>query len=222
MFCWVLRCELYPGLAWGCSSVSECGADVRIVFMGGTHVAVLAGTSTGLAALLQAHSLHTLLHALLATTAATDLELAERDATVLIVGRHFLPLFHLGDTCPADGFLGVRDRSIRGHITNLNKRHRNQTRTAQTADGLGNKPLGVGLGNDNDRLACLCLEFVCAFGLEVVHDDTVDHGAVFAESGFAVAGLARCRGHTGCRCHAGSGRRSGHRGRAAGAGGARC
>lgn len=169
--------------------------------------------------MLQAHSLHALLHALLATTTATDLELAERDAAVLIIGRHLLPLLHLGDACPADSLLGVRDGSIRGHITNLNKRHRNQTRAAETADGLGNKPLGVGLGNDNDGLACLRLEFVCALSLEVIHDDAVDHGAVLAESGFAVAGLARCRGHAGS---GGGGRRSRHRGRAAGAGGARC
>ena len=107
-------------------------------------------------------------------------ELAEGYAAVLVVCSHLLPLLDLGHACSGDCCLCVCYSLARRHIANLNERDGYETRAAQSCYRLCDKPLRVGLRNDYNGLALLCLELVGSFCLEVVDDDAVDHGALFA------------------------------------------
>ncbi len=103
------------------------------------------------------------------------LQFAERDTAVLVVGRHLLPLFHLGDACCCHCLLSIRYCLPCSHIANLDERHRNQAWAAEPGDGFRNEPLWVRLCDDDDGLALLCIQLVWSFCLEVVHDDSIHH-----------------------------------------------
>jgi hypothetical protein len=137
--------------------------------------------------LLDAHPFHALLERLLRSTA--DLELPECYAGVLVIGSHLFPFLDLGDSCPPDRVLRIDHRCVTRHVSNLNKGHWDQARPAEATDGLCDKPLRVGLGNHDNCLAGFGLQLVRALGLEVVHDNSINHGARPAAClGSAVAG----------------------------------
>lgn len=149
--------------------------------------------------LLDAHPFHALLERLLGS--AADLELPECYAGVLVVGRHLLPLLDLGNSCPPDRVLGIDNGCVARHVSNLNKGHWDQARPAEATDGLCDKPLGVRLGNHDNCLAGFGLQLVRALGLEVVHNNSVDHGARPAAClGSAVAGRRVVVVVVGCHC----------------------
>jgi hypothetical protein len=141
----------------------------------------------GWRALLQTHALHALFDALLAGRAGGAVKLAQRDAAVLVLGRHLLPFLNPGHSCSFHSILGVVYCRVRRHVPNLDKRHGNETRSTKPTDRLGDKPLGVGLSNHNDSLASLRLQLISPLSLEIVHDNTVDHGAILQSSGFGAA-----------------------------------
>lgn len=146
--------------------------------------------------LLDAHPFHALLERLLGS--AADLELPECDAGVLVVGRHLLPFLDLGNSCPPDRILRIDHRCVARHVSNLYKGHWDQARPAEATDGLCDKPLGVRLGDYDNCLAGFGLQLVRALSLEVVHNNSINHGARPAVClGSAVAGR---RVVVGCHC----------------------
>lgn len=144
----------------------------------------LADPATGL--LLNAHPLHALVNGLSPTA---NVEFAKSDARVLIIGSHLLPFLDLGDASFPDGFLGVRDRRVRRHVSDLDERYWDQARTAQPPDRLCHEPFRVGLGDDDDGVARLGLQLISPLSVEVVHDDTVNHSSRLpSRLGAALAG----------------------------------
>lgn len=129
--------------------------------------------------LLQAKAVHVLLQGLRAWRAAS-FKLAESDATVLVLGRHLLPLFNLWHASLAHGVMRIRDDGARRHVANFNEGYRNQTRTAKSTDRLGDEPLGVRLRNYYYGLPGTSLQLVSTLGLEVIHHDTVDPSPLLA------------------------------------------
>ena len=145
---------------------------------------------------MQAHPLHALLHR--RRRPASGLELAQRDAAVLVVCRHLFPLLHSRDSRSPDRVLGVAHGRVGGHVSDLDEGNRDEAGPAEPANGLGYEPLGVGLGDDDDGLAGLGLELVGTLGLEVIHHNAVDHAAgSAARLGAALAGCGGRR-HGSC------------------------
>lgn len=70
--------------------------------MGLTYETVTGLLGATTLALLDAHALHALLQRTLLWR-TTDIELAQRNAAVLVVGSHLLPFLNLGDTRLLDG-----------------------------------------------------------------------------------------------------------------------
>lgn len=147
-------------------------------------------TKTHLRRILNAHTLHALLQRL---GWSSTLKLAQGDAAVLVSRGHLFPLLDLGNARLPDGLCGILNGLARAHITELNKGHGNQARAAQSTNRFGNKPLWVGLGNDDDGLSRLGLELVGSLCVEVVHYNTVNHGALLGRLGHALrCGRRRC------------------------------
>ena len=182
---WGFRdCAMEPLREWDtCCGVSTERETAQM------HMCATYRADLLVAAILAAHA--QALHALLQRLSRVSLELAERNAAVLVVCSHLFPLLDLGDAGGCDGSLRVGDGLASSHVADLDKRDGNQARAAQSGYGLCDKPLGVGLGDDDDGLALLGLELVGALCLEVVNDDAVDHGARLA----ARAGHAHLLGH---------------------------
>lgn len=112
------------------------------------------------------------------------LDLAQGDTAVLVLGRHLLPLFHLGNSGASHRLQGVGDRLTRLHIAQLDKRHGDQTGPAETTDRFRDEPLRIGLCDDDDRLARASVQLIGPLGLEIVLHDAVNHGALaLAERG---------------------------------------
>jgi len=88
---------------------------------------------------------------------SADLKLPERDARILIVCSHLLPLFDFGDARSPHSVLGVGNRCVGRHVSDLNKGNRNETWPTKAPDGLRNKPLRIRLGDDDNGLAGLRL-----------------------------------------------------------------
>lgn len=171
---------LFLGEAVAGDAGLDRGVEVgrRVAHMAGRRLrgGLGARVATGLGLLLlEAEAVHTLLHLCLA-----GLELAEGDAAVLVLGGHLLPLLDAGDASLLEGVAGVDNGAVGGHVSNFDKRDGDQAGAAEPADGLGNEPLGVRLGNNDDGLTSLGVEFIGAFSDEIVHDDAVDHGATLA------------------------------------------
>lgn len=148
-------------------------------------------TKTHLRCILDAHTLHALLQRLGWSSA---LKLAQGDAAVLVGRCHLFPLLDLGNARLPDGLCGILNGLARAHITELNKGHWNQARAAKSTNRFGNKPLWVGLGNDDDGLSCLGLELVGSLCVEVVHYHAINHGTLLASRlGHALrCGRRRC------------------------------
>lgn len=124
---------------------------------------------------------------------SSRVNLAKGNATVLILGRHLLPLLNLGHTGAIDGFQRIGNGLTGLHIPQLEEGDGDETGTAETTDGFGDKPFGVGLSDDDDGLAGFGFEFIRSLRLEIVLDDAVDHGTV-TTGHFAHCGETRERG----------------------------
>lgn len=110
-------------------------------------------------------------------------KLAQGNAAVLVLGRQLLPLLHGQHAGSLDGFVRIRHGLAGGHVPNLDKRHGDETGAAQATDGFGHKPLLVGDGADDDGLAGFGLQLVGPLGVEIVHYDSVHHGALASGDG---------------------------------------
>lgn len=117
------------------------------------------------------------------TSSGVAVNLAKSDATVLIFGGHLLPFFNLGNTGASHSLEGIGDSLARLHVAQFNERNGNQARPTETTDRFGDKPFGIGLSDNNDGLASASVEFIWAFSLEVILDDTVDHSALALTEG---------------------------------------
>lgn len=101
-------------------------------------------------------------HPLLQTTLRlllrlTRLELAQRDTTILIVGRHLLPLLNLRHARSLHRLMRILHRLPRHHISYLDERDRYQARTSQATYRLRDEPFWCRLCDYDDRLALLRL-----------------------------------------------------------------
>lgn len=67
-----------------------------------------------------------------------------------------------------------RQRFAGGDILNFDERDGYQARTTQSTDRFGHEPLVVTLGDHDDRLSTLGIQFVRSLGQEVVLDDAVE------------------------------------------------
>lgn len=129
--------------------------------------------------LLKAHSLHALLDILLRSWRSSDVELAQGDAAVLVVGSHLLPFLDSRYSGPLDGILRIGNWRVCCHVADLDEGNWDEPRAAEPPYRLRHEPLWVRLCDDNYCLSRLCLQLVGPLGLEVVHDYSVDHGAIF-------------------------------------------
>jgi len=107
--------------------------------------------------LLQAHARHVLFKPrlllllrllLLVLRASRPVKLAERDAAVLILRCHPLPLLDGRDVGLSEGLEGIRDRrrrirAVRVIVKDVDEAYGDQARAAQSADGLGDDPFLV-------------------------------------------------------------------------------
>ena len=103
------------------------------------------------------------------------INLAQTNAAVLVLGRHLLPLLDTRNSGTTHRLERVGDRQAALHILELDKRHGDETRATQATDRLSDKPLGIGLGDDDDGFADLGIEFIGTLCLEVVLHDPVYH-----------------------------------------------
>lgn len=122
---------------------------------------------------------------------SSRINLAEGNATVLIIGRHLLPLLNLRHTSAIDGFQRIGNSLTRLHIPQLEEGDGDETGTPETTDGFGDKPFRIGLSDDDDGLAGFGIEFIRSLRLEIVLDDAVDHGAAVTSAHFAHCGETR-------------------------------
>lgn len=143
----------------------------------GTHlrVARLLLTLPDQCLLLKTQALHALLCALLCARRASSIEFAKCDTAVLVFRSHLLPLFDSRHTGTLDGITRIGHSFVGTHVSDFNKRNRNQAWSTKTANWLCDKPLGIGLRNDDDGLAGLGFQLVGPLGLEVIHDYAVHH-----------------------------------------------
>ena len=124
---------------------------------------------------------------------SSRINLAEGNATVLIIGRHLLPLLNLRHTSAIDGFQRIGNSLTRLHIPQLEEGDGDETGTPETTDGFGDKPFRIGLSDDNDGLAGFGIKFIRSLCLEIVLDDAVNHGAAVTSAHFAHCGETRER-----------------------------
>lgn len=162
------------------------------------------------ALLLEAHALHALLEALLPLLLWAlrplrrppgPVKLAKRDAAVLVLGRHSLPLLHrrhVGSLQRLErvGHGGWRIGAVRAVVEDVNEANGDQAGPAQSPDGLGDDPFSIRLGNDDEVLIFVGRQLVGAAlgGLEIVFDLCADDAARLGglgsgrlEGGLAVA-----------------------------------
>ena len=124
---------------------------------------------------------------------SSRVNLAKGNATVLILGRHLLPLLNLGHTGAIDGFQRIGNGLTGLHIPQLEEGDGDETGTPETTDGFGDKPFRIGLSDDNDGLAGFGIKFIRSLCLEIVLDDAVNHGAAVTSAHFAHCGETRER-----------------------------
>ena len=126
--------------------------------------------------------------------AARGLELAQGDTAVLVFGGHLLPLLHLGDAGAAHCLQRIGHGLTTLHVAQFDKGDGNQARTPEAPDGLGHEPFGVGLRDHDNRFAGVRIQFVGSLSLEIILDDSIDHGTLTFERRHSEGALSRVGG----------------------------
>lgn len=85
--------------------------------------------------------------------ATSGVDLAQRDAAVLVFGRHLLPFLHLRHAGTPHSFKRIGDRLTCLHIAKFEEGNGDETRATQATDRFGDKPFLVRLGDNNNGLA---------------------------------------------------------------------
>lgn len=115
---------------------------------------------------------------------------AERDAVLLVVDHGLFPILDLWEIATVHEGVYIVDGEVGCGVTELDERGWDQAGTAEPADGFGDEPLAVGLGDDRDGIACLGVELVGALCEEIVEDDGVEDARLWCPRGAGWAGLA--------------------------------
>ena len=156
-------------------------AAAMAIHVSPAHLIVVGNTYTStvrvlLLAAVQAHPLHSLLHAI-HTAIWASLELAKRYAVVLVICRQFLPLLDPWNAGGLHRSEGIIHSPAGAHIPYFDERDWDQAGTTETSDGLCDEPFGIRLGDDNDGFASLRVQLIRSLCIEVINNDAVYHGA---------------------------------------------
>lgn len=127
-------------------------------------------------AVLDAHAIHIICQAL------PIVKLPKANTAVFILGRKLFPLLHSRDTSLADSLEWIGDRLHGSRILNIDKGNRDQARASQSSDRFRNKPFRIRLSHHNDGFSGFGLQFIGPFGIEIILDNAVHHGAVMPTS----------------------------------------
>ena len=99
---------------------------------------------------------------------------AERDAALLVVDHGVFPVLDLWEIAAVHESTYIVDGEVGCGVTELDEGGWDQPGTPQPADGLGDEPLAVGLGDNGDGIARLGVELVGALREEIMEDDGVE------------------------------------------------